>query len=118
MVISGKLDSKKHGVKTLAGKPYTFDLGRDVFHVEVLHSDAVYSDYVPFNEWYMVVDFDRNNRVVSYTIEGLLEDYKRKSLRNRFAIDFGLGLAHMKSIASNVVKQAVSSLPSPDGKGK
>ena len=77
MVIQGKL--KKDG--GLAGRPYRLDIGLDSAYVQVSNGDPVYSDYVPlpdrgkFHDLIAIVDFDKHNQVVGFTIEGMLEIY-------------------------------------------
>lgn len=118
MIVTGVLDRERYKSKALAGKPYTFDLDLDIFHVKLGAADAAYSDYLPMEDGYIIVDFDRDRRVVGYTVEGVLESYRQKSLRNRLAVDFGLHLAGAKIISAKAMERVAHMLPAPDSRGR
>lgn len=112
MVIEGKF--KKAAKGNLAGKPYRLDLGLDSVYAQISSGDPVYSDYVslpdkaPFHSLYAIVDFDKYDRVVGFTIEGMFENYKASSLRARLEID--LGIFALKHLSSTVKERVIEYL--------
>jgi hypothetical protein len=94
MVVEGRF--RKDAKGRLGGKPYRLDFGLDSTYVQIAKGDPVYSDYVqlparpPFNDLIAIVDFDKHNHVLGFTIEGMLESYRTSSLKARIEIDFGL----------------------------
>jgi len=122
MVLEGTLKNGK-----LSGKPYRIDFGLDVVYVQMLPVDAAYSDYrvLPdreaYKDRYVIVDFDRNDRIVGFTIEGLIEDYRNRSLVTRLLVD--LGLLGIKTLSEralhDILEYLRDQLPSLiDEKGK
>ena len=94
MVIQGKF--RKDAKGRLGGKPYRLDFGLDSAYIQISKGDPVYSDYVqlparePFKDLIAIVDFDKHNQVIGFTVEGMLESYRASSLRARIEIDFGI----------------------------
>jgi hypothetical protein len=84
MIVEGKLSTVKR--PEFSGKPYTFDLDRDFLHVTIYDRQVAFSDYFPRqsapNE-YIILDFDREGRVVGIAVEGLLREWAARSLQNR-----------------------------------
>jgi hypothetical protein len=125
MTISGTL-KPDYGKGRLGGKPYSFDLGLDVLHISVLDATAAFSDYIslpdkePFKDRYLIVDFDSNKRVVGFTIEGLLEDYRETSLTARLKVDLGLiGLQHVSAqVIEKVLEYIRDQIPVLDAHGQ
>jgi transcription-repair coupling factor (superfamily II helicase) len=106
MVLEGKLKSPRRN----AYLPYRLDVGLDVIYVRLRHGNAAYSDYVEledqgiFRDHYAIVDYDQNKRPIGFTVEGLIEDYRHASLKNRLMVDLGgIVVQH----ASSRVKEAV-----------
>lgn len=121
MTLKGILKTGK-----LSGKHYSVDFGLDVVYVQVLSAEPAYSDYriLPdtetYKDRYVIVDFDRSDRVVGFTIEGLIEDYRNKSLGARLLVD--LGLIGIKTLSErlllDILEFVKDQLPSVDEKGK
>jgi hypothetical protein len=125
MTIKGKL-KPDYGKGRLGGKPYSFDLSLDVLHISVLDAATAFSDYVPlpdkgpFKDRYLIVDFDKDRRVVGFTAEGLLEDYRETSWRARLSIDLGLvGLQHLSTqVIEKVLDYVKDQIPVLDARGQ
>lgn len=125
MTITGKL-KPDYASGRLGGRPFSFDLSLDVLHISVLDADTAFSDYFPipdsgqFKDRYLIVDFDRDRRVVGYTAEGLLEDYRRTSWKNRMSVDLGLiGLQHVSGQAiEKVLEYLKDQIPALDARGQ
>ncbi len=125
MDISGVLDKKKFK-GPLGGKPWAFDLSLDSFYIRVLDANAAYSDYyplpdrAPYKDRYLIIDFDRDKRVVGFTIEGLLEDFRGTSLAARISVDFGLiGLRYVaKDAIEKILEYLKDQLPALDSRGR
>jgi hypothetical protein len=123
MVIEGKFKDDDKGA--VAGRPWDIDLSLDVVHVKVRDTDPVYSDYVeladrpPFKNRYAIIDFDKSNRVVGFTVEGMLEDYKDTSLRARMEIDFGIMVLRHISVSAldRILEYLRENLPTVDATG-
>jgi len=121
MVIKGTLENGR-----LTGKPYSLDVGLDVVYVQVLPVEAAYSDYrtLPdtekYKDRYVIIDFDKGGRVVGFTVEGLIEDFRNKSLATRVIVD--LGLFGVKLLSERMVGDIQAylrdHLPSLDEKGR
>jgi hypothetical protein len=109
MIIEGELTGQKRPEFT--GKPYTFDLDQDFFHVILHQREVAYSDYLPhtaFPNEYLIVDFDREGRVVGLGVEGLLAQWAGKSLKNRaraFWFKTAASSAQSVSFVSSVVAE-------------
>lgn len=108
MVLEGKLKSK---VRQNVYLPYRLDLGLDFVYVRLRNGDPAYSDYVVlkdngiFKNHYAIVDYDQNRRPIGFTVEGLIDDYRNSSLKNRLIIDFGgLVLQHASRRFGEAVK--------------
>jgi hypothetical protein len=122
MIIKGMFEK---GPGSLSGRPYSIDFDMDVVYVQVLSSDAVYSDYrqlpdtASFKDHYVIIDFDKAERVVGFTVEGLIEDYKAKSLRHRLGVDLGIVAMHhlVQQAVDFLVEYLNDVLPSVDQKG-
>jgi hypothetical protein len=112
MVLKGTFKTGAKG--TVAGKPYRFDLALDSIYVQILPDDAVYSDYVtlpnaaPFSGIYAIVDFDKHDRVVGFTVEGMIEASRASSWKTRLEID--LGILVLQHFSSNVKDQVIEYL--------
>jgi|GEM_PF-4257459 len=121
MVVDGILD-QSFKVKGLAGKPYTLDFDRDLFHVLKSAAKVAYSEYLPVNDSYVIVDYDRNRSVVGYTIEGILDAKRRSSFKARIMLDSRLAWFGTKFISSNVKLRVLESirdrLPALDDRGR
>jgi hypothetical protein len=124
MVLQGKL--KGASSATLANRPYRLDLGLDVVYVSIRDAEVAYSDYVPlpdrgiFKDHYAIIDYDQNKRAVGFTVEGLLDDYRRSSLKNRLMVDFGgVVLQHASNRVKEIVQDYLKELiPHIDAKGR
>lgn len=122
MVLEGRLK----GTRALANRPYRVDLGLDFLYVRLQDGEATYSDYVPlpdrgiFKDHYAIVDYDQNKRAIGFTVEGLLDDYRQASLKNRLMIDFGgLVLQHTSKRVKEMVHDYLRDLMlSIDSKGR
>lgn len=124
MVIEGTF--KKGAKGNLAGKTYRLDLGLDSVYTKISNGDPVYSDYVslpdkrPFQGLYAIVDFDKHERVVGFTIEGMFENYKSSSLKARLEMDLGIfALRHLSSaVKDRIIEYLQEHLPALlDSKG-
>ena len=121
MVLKGTLKSGRW-----SGKAYCIDLGLDVAYVQVLPVEAAYSDYRTLpdtdthKDRYAIIDFDRSDRVVGFTVEGLVEDFRNRSLFSRILVDFGLVGVHSLShqALNDILDYLRDQLPSVDDKGK
>ncbi len=121
MVLKGTLKSGK-----LRGRGYSIDFALDAVHVQVRSAEAAYSDYrmLPdtetYKDRYVIVDFDRSDRVVGFTIEGLIEEYSGRSLVTRLL--FNLGLLGIKTLSETLMIEILEylkdQLPSLDDKGQ
>jgi hypothetical protein len=124
MVLQGKL--KGASSATLANRPYRLDLGLDVVYVSIRDAEAAYSDYVLlpdrgiFKDHYAIIDYDQNKRAVGFTVEGLLDDYRHSSLKNRLMVDFGgLVLQHTSKRIKEIIQDYLKELmPTIDAKGR
>ncbi len=108
----------------LNGKPYTLDVDRDYLHITVEPRPVAYSDYLPRtkvpNE-YIIVDFDKDGRVVGYAFEGVLDEWARQSLANRAKLAWSRTVLNYKSV--EIASKAITSLimdaiPRTDAHGK
>lgn len=105
--------------------PYRLDVGLDVLYVRLRDGEAAYSDYkvVPdqgiFKDHYAVVDYGQNERAIVFTVEGLVDDYRRVSSRNRLTVDLGgLALQHASKRVKEMVQDYLKGLmPLIDPKG-
>ena|ERR1700693_2002775 len=107
MVIEGRFKKSTKGrLEQLAGRPYRLDLGLDSVYTQVSDGDPVYSDYVQlpdkglFRGLYAIVDFDKYDRVVGFTVEGMFEQYRASSLRAR--LEFDLGIFALRTVSTSV----------------
>ena len=125
MIARGILDSER---ADLNGKEYTFDLDRDFLHVTIASRQVAFSDYFPrigVPNDYVIVDFDKEGRVIGYAMEGILADWASKSFANRakvFLIRTKIN-ANSVSLASRVLsalgKRALAdALPTTDSHGR
>jgi hypothetical protein len=125
MIRHGNLKSKRDD---LNGKPYTLDWDNDFLHVKVQERPIAFSDYFPVsnvpNE-YLIIDFDRDGRVVGYGFEGIIARWASRSLQNRFRASFVRAVLGFKdvSVASHVVSDSVarfidSAVPKTDSAGR
>jgi hypothetical protein len=124
MIAEGKLDSKR---PDLNGKPYTFDVDNDLFHVTFRAGNVAFSDYVPrpnSPHEYMIVEFDEDGRVVGFVFEGMLADWASLSLINRIKLlrvrtianAQGVGLA--SKVLSEFGKRVFEKMPRIDADGR
>lgn len=125
MIMHGKLQSER---PDLNGKPYTLDFDRDFLHLTMVSRPVAFSDYFPVprvpNE-YIIIDFDKDGRVVGFAFEGILTRWSEQSLKNR--IRFALTRMGMNaksvSFASRIVSEAAkqfisSAVPKTDQNGR
>jgi hypothetical protein len=94
----------------LNGKPYTFDLDQDFFHVTLADREVAFSDYFPAKKTpneYVIIDFDADGRVVGFAMEGVLDRWARRSIRNRLRVAWvRVGdTARAVSLASQVISE-------------
>jgi hypothetical protein len=112
MIIQGAF--KKGSKGRLAGKPYRLDLSLDSVYAQVSDGDPVYSDYVQlpdtttFHNLYAIVDFDKHNQVVGFTVEGMFENYRSSSMKARLEID--LGIFALRTLSSSVKERIIEYL--------
>ncbi len=112
----------------LNGKPYTLDFDRDFLHITKESRPVAFSDYFPVpgvpNE-YIIIDFDKDARVVGYAFEGILVRWADRSLKNRIALALARAGMNAKSVslASRIIAEAAkqfigSAVPSTDANGR
>jgi len=126
MIAEGTMSGLKR--PEFKGKPYTFDLDRDFFHVTLHDREVCYSDYFPkpsVPHEYMIVDFDKDGRVVGIAVEGMLAQWAGKSLTNRAKVLWfrSLAGAHSVTFASKVIGEMTAraffdSFPKFDASGR
>lgn len=81
MITTGRL---KDGKGILLGKPYVFDVERDFMRVEIIDAPVAFTDYLPRQsrpEEYLIVDFDKDGRLVGVSVDGVLAAYAHTSPR-------------------------------------
>ncbi|TAM74370.1 hypothetical protein EPN44_11135 [bacterium] len=85
-------------------------MDRDFFHVTIEPRHVAFSDYFPRssapNE-YIILDFDKEGRVVGYALEGLLAEWAGESLKNRAKLLWARTVVNAASLslASKVVSE-------------
>ena len=126
MIVEGLFQSKKRS--ELDGKPFTFDISRDFFRLKVRDSPVAFSDYLPRQsnpDDYIIVDFDKEGRVVGYGVDGLMRMYLKLHPFGRLQLLFmnlRLG-ANAVSLATNAVNEVgkrilVDAVPTLDSQGR
>lgn len=108
MIVEAKLSNQKRS--EFNGKPYSFDIDRDFLHITMHDRYVAFSDYFPRKSApheYMIVDFDKDGRVVGVAVEGALAEYARRSLSNRAKVLWfrTIASAHSVTLASKVIAE-------------
>lgn len=120
MIYEGHLDGKKlKSGSILAGKPFSLDFELDTLHVRLRAGNTAYSDYVEMPESrYIIVDFDKADNVLGYSVEGFLFDFRKKSLKGRIILALHLQRLSAVDLARSVAEFIGKQLPDIDSSGK
>lgn len=112
MVIEGRFQKDTKG--RLGGKAYRLDFSLDSAYIEVSKGDPVYSNYVelppkpPFKDLIAIVDFDKHDQIIGFTVEGMVENYRSSSLKARIEVD--LGIFALKTLGTAVKTKLIEYL--------
>jgi hypothetical protein len=125
MIAEGRINNEQR--PDLNGKPYTFDVDNDFFHLTYKPGRVAFSDYVPRNgvpNEYMIVEFNEDGRVIGFAFEGMLAEWAAKSLKNKFkwltvrTVSNTQGVALASKVVSEFGKGVLERIPRLDANGR
>ena len=131
MRVSGTLGDEFKG--TLRGQPFSYDILLDSLYIRGRPGNTAYSDYLPIpdkgphKDRYFILDFDKDRRVVGFTLEGLMEDaLLEKAPYERAWIGLKLNFLGAKTMAGPMTQKILEyvrdqlrdQLPTLDSRGR